>query len=89
MHFPLARALRTPARIVCAPGWQQPGRRGSGLEPPEDRGCIQDCLLRAQGKSWRKIAREMECNARTARRAGLKGRSLILPDRVVRSGRLC
>ena len=28
--------------------------------------------LRAQGKSWRKIARQMECSARTARRAGQK-----------------
>src|ERR1022692_3513627 len=28
--------------------------------------------LRAQGVSWRKIARQMECSARTARRAGQK-----------------
>src|SRR6202051_937314 len=28
--------------------------------------------LRAQGRSWRKIARVMECSARTARRAGQK-----------------
>jgi DNA invertase Pin-like site-specific DNA recombinase len=28
--------------------------------------------LRAQGRSWRKIARQMECSARTARRAGQK-----------------
>ncbi len=30
------------------------------------------CRLRAQGVSWRKIARQMECSARTARRAGQK-----------------
>jgi DNA invertase Pin-like site-specific DNA recombinase len=35
--------------------------------------------LRAQGVSWRKIARQMECSARTARRAGQKRVAGILP----------
>jgi DNA invertase Pin-like site-specific DNA recombinase len=39
--------------------------------------------LRAQGRSWRKIARQLECSARTARRAGQKAENGILRVRVV------
>ncbi len=35
--------------------------------------------LRAQGVSWRKIARQMECSARTARRAGQKAEKTMCP----------
>ncbi len=35
--------------------------------------------LRAQGVSWRKIARQMECSARTARRAGQKAEGGLCP----------
>jgi DNA invertase Pin-like site-specific DNA recombinase len=35
--------------------------------------------LRAQGVSWRKIARQMECSARTARRAGQKAERALCP----------
>ncbi len=35
--------------------------------------------LRAQGVSWRKIARQMECSARTARRAGQKAERGFCP----------
>ena len=35
--------------------------------------------LRAQGVSWRKIARQIECSARTARRAVQKNMTRILP----------
>lgn len=38
--------------------------------------------LRAQGKSWRKIARQMECSARTARRAGQKTEAGFCPAAV-------
>jgi DNA invertase Pin-like site-specific DNA recombinase len=35
--------------------------------------------LRARGVSWRKIARQMECSARTARRAGQKAQNGFCP----------
>ena len=35
--------------------------------------------LRAQGVSWRKIARQMECSARTARRAGQRAERGFCP----------
>jgi len=67
----VARAKRRFERVKA--GLSNARAKGKRLGRPEkivDHARIG--RLRAQGVSWRKIARQMECSARTARRRGKK-----------------